>query len=243
MIKSTLNIDNNTMHSFLSTIRIALFLVLMIVSSGIFAQKYSAEIGFIQPQRYGNDFKSDFFNGVRMGAHVEFDLGKNFTLLSGTLYSVVYSRNSQYYTPTDSVVYQTFNHSIHIPVQAYYYLPVSKNFKFLAFAGPTISVGLAEPQKVTASISASNKAEIEGIIPENMKGFMRTESATYRDNDLYAKSLIRRINFQITVGGGIQFKNYQLKAGYDFGINSINKVDTNSILRQRGWFTSFVYKF
>jgi len=54
---------------------------------------------------------------------------------------------------------------------------------------------------------------------------------------------ISRLNFQLGAGAGIQWKNYQLKGGYDFGINSINKVDSNRILRHSGWYVSLVYEF
>jgi hypothetical protein len=44
-------------------------------------------------------------------------------------------------------------------------------------------------------------------------------------------------------GGGVQWKNYQLKGGYDFGINSINKIDSSKLLHQSGWYVSLVYQF
>ncbi len=69
------------------------------------------------------------------------------------------------------------------------------------------------------------------------------ESLGYDENDLYKKAMISRINFQMGAGGGVQWKNYQLKGGYDFGINSINKVDTSKLLRQSGWYVSLVYQF
>jgi hypothetical protein len=47
----------------------------------------------------------------------------------------------------------------------------------------------------------------------------------------------------MSVGGGMQFKNYKLKGGYEFGINSINKIDSSKLLRQNSWFVSLVYQF
>lgn len=209
------------------------------------AQKYSVEAGYVQPKRSGSQFSTTYFNGVRIGGNVEFELKNNFSLLTGTLYSVVYSDKSQYYSTSDSVNYKTFGHAIEIPVKVQYSLPVSKNFKFFAFAGPNIAIGLAQPQKVTAVISSATKAYITPQIPENMKPFMRVESDSYENNDLYTKSTIQRINLQMSIGGGVQFKNYKLNGGYDFGINSINKVDTSKLmrLRQGGWFVSLVYEF
>ena len=61
--------------------------------------------------------------------------------------------------------------------------------------------------------------------------------------DLYHNAVINRINLQMSVGGGVQWRNYQIKGGYDFGINSLNKIDTSKQLRQSGWFVSLVYEF
>lgn len=207
------------------------------------AQKYSVEAGYVQPKRFGADFKTEYFNGVRLGGNVEFELKHNFSLLTGALYSFVYSRNAQYYSSSDSVVYNTFNHALEIPLQVQYSLPVSKNFKFFGFAGPNIAIGLAQPQKVSSNLSDASKEIYEKTIPDNMKPFTRTSSVGYADNDLYAKSIIQRINLQMSIGGGMQFKNYKLKGGYEFGINSINKIDTSRLLRQNGWFVSLVYQF
>lgn len=211
------------------------------------AQKYGIEAGFVQPKQSGSQFSTSYFNGGRLGGSVEFELKNNFSLLSGALYSLVYSDKTQYYSASDSVNYKTFGHSLEIPLQVQYSLPVSKNFKFFAFAGPNIGIGLAQPQKVTAVISATTKKNIEDykVIPENMKSFVRLESDSYANNDLYVKSVIQRINLQISIGGGVQFKNYKLKGGYDFGINSINKIDTSKLMRlqKSGWYVSLVYQF
>ncbi|MFW9598147.1 MAG: outer membrane beta-barrel protein [Paludibacter sp.] len=215
-------------------------LLLIIASNSLYSQKFGIEAGYVQHERYGDQFKTTYFNGAKLGLNVEFGLKNNFSLLSGALYSVVYSSNTQNYTVSDSVNYKTFNHTIEVPLHLQYTLPVSKNLKFFAFAGPKLNFGLAQPQKVTVVLSGDH---VLPTIPDNMKPFMRTESESYSDNDLYVKSIISRINLQMSVGGGVQFKNYQLRSGYDFGIHSINKVDSGSMLRQRGWYVSLVYKF
>jgi len=215
------------------------------IAVSLVAQKYSIEGGYVQQQRYGKQFKTDYYDGFKVGANLEFNLKHNFSLLTGGLYQFLYSENTQKYTAADSVFvnYKTMSHSLEIPLQIHYSLPVSKNFKFFAYAGPNISIGLFQPQKVTASIPASMKDGLDELIPENMKDFIRLESDSYANNDLYKKNIIQRINLQMSIGGGAQYKNYRLKSGYDFGINSINKVDSNNILRQRGWFVSLVYQF
>ena len=205
----------------------------MVLSIGILsAQTYRLEVGFVSPKQSGAEFSTNYFNGGRLGVSAEFGLKHNFSLLTGALYSLVYSNKVQYYSSTDSVTYKTFGHSIDIPLRLTYTLPLSKNLKVFGFAGPNINVGIAQPRKTTAVLSSSLREVIEFVnVPTN-----GTE-------DLYKSAMISRINFQMGAGGGVQWKNYQLKGGYDFGINSINKVDTSKLFRQGGWYVSLVYQF
>ena len=211
-----------------------LILVSMVLSIGILsAQTYRLEVGFVSPKQSGAELSTNYFNGGRLGVTAEFGLKHNFSLLTGALYSLVYSNKVQYYSSTDSVTYKTFGHSIDIPLRLTYTLPLSKNLKIFGFAGPNINVGIAQPRKTTAVLSSSLREVIDefGNVPTN-----GTE-------DLYKNAMISRINFQMGAGGGVQWKNYQLKGGYDFGINSINKVDTSKLYRQGGWYVSLVYQF
>jgi len=211
-----------------------LILVSMVLSIGILsAQTYRLEVGFVSPKQSGAELSTNYFNGGRLGVTAEFGLKHNFSLLTGALYSLVYSNKVQYYSSTDSVTYKTFGHSIDIPLRLTYTLPLSKNLKVFGFAGPNINVGIAQPRKTTAVLSSSLREVIDefGNVPTN-----GTE-------DLYKSAMISRINFQMGAGGGVQWKNYQLKGGYDFGINSINKVDTSKLFRQGGWYVSLVYQF
>ena len=206
----------------------------MVLSIGILsAQTYRLEVGFVSPKQSGAELSTNYFNGGRLGVTAEFGLKHNFSLLTGALYSLVYSNKVQYYSSTDSVTYKTFGHSIDIPLRLTYTLPLSKNLKVFGFAGPNINVGIAQPRKTTAVLSSSLREVIDefGNVPTN-----GTE-------DLYKNAMISRINFQMGAGGGVQWKNYQLKGGYDFGINSINKVDTSKLFRQGGWYVSLVYQF
>ena len=63
-----------------------------------------------------------------------------------------------------------------------------------------------------------------------------THSEVYNDN------VLRRLNLQLGAGGGIQWRKYSLKSGYDFGILDLYKSKTES-LHQSGWFVSFGYEF
>lgn len=207
-----------------------LFAVIFAVTI-VHAQTYRLEAGFVSPKQHGDGFSTTYFNGIRLGATAEFNLKHNFSLLTGALYSVVYSNKVQNYSASDSVIYKTFGHFLDVPLRLTYTLPITKNLKVFAFAGPNLNIGLAQPQKIQADLS------------DAWSTYTGIKSVNYGDNDLYKNAMISRINFQMGAGGGVQWKNYQLKGGYDFGINSINKVDTSKLLRQGGWYVSLVYQF
>lgn len=210
-----------------TSFKFSLIIVFLFTVSSLFSQTYRIEAGYLNPRRFGTSESSSNFRGIRLGGTAEFDLKYNFSLLTGALYSMVYSNKTQRYIYGDSVTYSTFGHYIDIPLRLTYTHQLAKNLKVFGFAGPNLNIGLAQPQQVTAVLSNELK-ELTGI-----------ESGNY---DLFKNAVIHRMNFQLGAGGGIQYKNYQIKAGYDFGIHSINAVDTGS-LYQGGWYVSLSYKF
>lgn len=211
---------------------IIILIISLISIQLVVAQTYRIELGSTNPKQSGSQFSTSYFNGGRIGVTAEFDLKYNVSFLTGALYSLVYSNKVQNYTATDSVRYKTLAHSIDIPLQLNYNLAIGKNIKLSAFAGPNINVGLAQPQKVEVFMSDVQK----GFYPN-------ITNKEYGDNDLYKNALIHRINFQMVLGGGVQWKDYQVKGGYNFGINSINRIDSGFTLRQSGWFVSVAYQF
>ncbi|MDD5185679.1 MAG: outer membrane beta-barrel protein, partial [Paludibacter sp.] len=156
-----------------------------------------------------------------------FDLKNNLSLLTGVLYSVVYSDKLQGYPNSATVTYKTLGHFLDIPLRINYTFPITKNLSVFGFAGPNINIGLYQGQTITST---------QTYLPSNplyvAPGF----------TELYKASLLNRLNLQIGAGGGVQWNKYQLKGGYDFGITNLNKMNTGN-LYQKGWYVSFVYQF
>lgn len=210
---------------------IIILIISLISIQLVVAQTYRIELGSTNPKQSGSQFSTSYFNGGRIGVTAEFDLKYNVSFLTGALYSLVYSNKVQNYSTTDSVRYTTYAHSIDSPLLFNYNLALGKNLKLSAFAGPNINIGLAQPQKV------------EVYMTNDWINFTGVDSKDFADNDLYKNALIHRINFQMVLGGGVQWKDYQVKGGYNFGINSINRIDSGFTLRQSGWFVSVAYQF
>lgn len=203
------------------------FLLIFLVSNMLTqAQTYRLEVGYNNLFRKGPKASETFFDAVKIGGTVEYNLEYNFSVLTGALYNVAYSDKIQRYPYSQFVTYSTWGHALEIPVRITYSIPVNKNLKFFAFAGPNISVGIVQNTYAKSKMSATSNIFY---------------NVTPGKTDAY-KSSIQRINLQLGAGGGIQWKDYQVKGGYDFGINNLDRVGPGK-LYQKGWFSSFAYQF
>ena len=170
------------------------------------------EVGYNNPAQYGSGRSTTYFNGVKIGLTSELALKSNFSLLAGVLYNLVYSDKAQI-DPT-SVNYLTYGHFINVPVLLIYNLPISNDLKFSVYGGPDLNVGLGQIQQVYSTVST---------IPNSY-------------TNLY-KSTLNQLDLQIGCGAGVQWKKFQLKGGYDFGLLNINRLSTGNIY-QKGWYVS-----
>ncbi|MFT3751920.1 MAG: outer membrane beta-barrel protein [Paludibacter sp.] len=209
------------------TLKLGLLFVLLTAVISTYAQTYRLEVGYNNPIRFGANVSSTKFNGIRIGGTAEFALKNNFSLLTGVLYNIVYSNKLQGYPNSDSVTYKTWGHHLEIPLQVKYTYPITKNLKVFGFAGPNFNVGLLQNQETISTMSTALN-QFHGITPGK--------------SELYKDGIINRLNLQVGVGGGVQWKKYLLKSGYDFGLNKLNRTETGNVY-QSGWYISLAYEF
>ena len=222
------------MKVFLKISLLALFITATINAD---AQKYAIEAGYTNPMQVtkigSTTGSTTFFYGGKIGVTARYSLksNANASLLTGVLYSLVYADRQSYGYPIGTgLTYKTTGHFIDIPIHAIYSLPISKNMSFFGYAGPTINIGLAQNLKVTSTQT----------YPTTSPFYVKPGSFNvYSSGSDYQ---LNRLNLQIGVGGGVQWKKYQLKSGYDFGITNLNKADTGNLF-QKGWYVSFSYQF
>jgi hypothetical protein len=173
---------------------------------------YRLEVGYNNPAQYGNNFSTTYFNGVKVGLTAQYPLKNNLSLLTGALYNLVYSDKLQK-NPT-SVNYLTYGHFINVPVQIAYTYPFSNQLKIFGYGGPTLNIGLSQIQGTISSVTSISSAY----------------------TNLYNSNL-NRLDLQVGIGAGIQWKKYQLKGGYDYGVLNMNRLTTGK-LYQKGWYVS-----
>jgi hypothetical protein len=220
-----------------SASKICILISLLVVVCSAHAQIYRLEIGYNNPVRTGTGVSANFangqhlavdvlnaqvgaesntyFNGVHLGLTAEYDLKNRFSLLTGVLYNFVYSDKLETYPNSALVKYVSFGHSLDIPIRLTYTHPLSKSLKVFGFAGPNINIGLFQTINTTSSVD---------YIPSKF-------------SDLYKDAVLNRLNFQLGAGAGVQWKKYQIKAGYDFGLNNLNRLSTGN-MHQKGWYVT-----
>jgi len=214
-----------------SVLKFRLLLVLLVAVCSLNAQTYRLQVGYNNPVRTGTGISSTFFNGIQLGGTAEYDLKNNVSLLTGALYNFVYSDKIQKYPSSTAVTYTSQGHFVDIPVRLMYTYPMSKNLKFFGYGGPNLNIGLFQNMKITSTQTYSPSSPL----------YIQLRSINvYNGSDQDYQ--LNRLNLQIGLGGGVQWKRYSLKSGYDFGINNLNRLDTGS-MHQSGWYLTLGFSF
>ncbi len=213
---------------------VIIILIALISSLNLSAQKIILEGGYFNPKRLGPKTGETYFESVKIGAYTDFDLKYNFAIQTGLYYNIGHSKKVQGYDNiADSVTYRTWSHALEIPARVVYYQPLFKDFKVFGFVGPNLQVGLFQNQKTIT------KNEDPAVFPYIISG--KSNMFKPDNNRVGLKEGIHRINLQLGAGGGVQWRQFVLKGGYDWGVNNLDK-SRNDYVRQGNWYVSFGYQ-
>jgi hypothetical protein len=210
-----------------AVLKISLVVFSLLVVVAISAQKFALESGYVNLTRSGPMVRSTYLQGGKIGLTAKFDLKNNFSFLTGGLYTVVYGYEIQKAFPSTQANFTNFGHFFDVPLQVQYAIPLSKTMNIFGYAGPTLNIGLTQPQKVV-----SNRPD---VLAGKYDLFHENTVAT-------GVQSLSRLNLQGSIGGGIQWKRLQIKSGYDVGLLNINRLSNGNIY-QKGWSVSLVYEF
>lgn len=206
-------------------ISLVVFSLLVVISTS--AQKFALEGGYVNLTRSGSLVRTTYLQGGKIGVTAKFELKNNFSFLTGGLYTLVYGYEIQKALPSTQAKFTSFGHFLDVPLHMQYALPLSKTVKLFGYAGPTLNIGLVQPQKVV-----STRAD---VVAGDYDLFNKNALAT-------GVQSLSRFNLQGNIGGGVQWKKLQIKSGYDVGLLNINRLSNGKIC-QKGWSVSFVYEF
>lgn len=222
-------------------IALALFSVLIMAVQAQTAKKdtvkiektepvFRAEVGYGQTFRYGDYSVTSPYHVISGGVNVEFPLRMGFGVETGLKYAYAFGNREQIYAHTDTAFFKYSGHFLDIPVRLTYTLPIFWGIKIFAYAGPNINIGLAQTEDVKFTPSVLDPA------PTNPLIYPVTGSYNLYENNL------NRFNIQLGAGGGLQWKNYRVKSGYDWGLNNVSR-NKNRPEKMKGWLIAFEYQF
>lgn len=217
----------------------------------VFSTDWRLEIGYVQNQQRSknNSYSNPFLHGAKLGATVDFNLPYHFSVQTGLAFCVTYGQIEQHWRSLSSENVQKeyirhgFNqYYLEVPARVYYNQKLWKELNMFFFAGPKMQIGLAEMdwQKQHLSEEAFAWLESEGVFVHNYNRLSNYNNG----NPGQMERELRRCNIQLGLGGGMEWAQYRVVAGYDFGLNNLvyHKPVPSAHMWQWGWYVSFAYR-
>lgn len=179
--------------------------LVLLASAPAFAQASigAGYLNSIDVVKSGNTTSSDPLSGFYLGGTYTVPVASGINFNPGIYYGYAAKSNA-----TDLIITKLNgkreDHFLNIPLMFSYGLELSPDFSFFAYAGPSVSLGLAS--KVTGSVGSN--------------------SSSY---DRYQEdSSLNRFDVMVGGGVGVEIMNkFRINVGYDFGmLNRYNNTNT-----------------
>lgn len=214
-----------------------------------FSTTWRIEASYTQDWQHSNSttisYPDAYLHGGKVGVAVDFNLPYNLAVQTGVFYALNYAKNDQHWrtlnrenSDPEYLEHHIMKHSIIVPVHATYTQKLWKELALVFFTGPNFNIGVAQQDKITDNLS------------EETRTWMQSQGLQLTDYDKYKAGELSRFNIQWTIGGGLQWANYRIQAGYDFGLNNLVKnpwpvgsTQMNSHMWEWSWFVGFSYAF
>ncbi|MBR1808991.1 MAG: outer membrane beta-barrel protein [Paludibacteraceae bacterium] len=205
-----------------------------------FSVTYRVQGGFVQQWQHSNNktYADLYLYGPKIGVTFDFNLPYNFSIQTGLNYSLTYGISNQHWknASTDDyseqyLKHRIMNHELSIPVRATIRIHLWKELGLMFYTGPEISVGLAQKDNIKNYLNYDTEKWLQSI-------YIKTEPY-----DRYAEKELFRTNIQYGLGGGLEWANYRLQAGYDFGLNNLIKQQTEISRQMHSWSWNIIFSY
>lgn len=203
----------------------------LILASAIFGLSFSLQaqtyiqggvsLANITSTTSGQTEDNNVLTTFNAGILSRFDLSKTIDLESGLLLSGRGSKAESYFTSstTDNYTRSKFNPLyIEVPLNLVFRLPIESNSSLFIYGGPYASMGIAGKSKTESSI-AGIKSNSESDIQ-----FSNDDPFTSQQEDASYNKL-KRFDFGLNAGAGIDLGKVILKANYGYGLVKINSTE------------------
>ena len=175
----------------------------------------------------GQTEKNNILTTFNVGFMSRFDLSKIFDLESGLLLTGRGSKAETYFNGSSDYVKSTFNPVyIEVPLNAVVRVPLAMGSHLFFHAGPYIAIGIAGKSKMESRVGPLVSTSSSAIKFSNDDPF-----TSKQDDAAYDK--LKRFDFGMNLGGGLQFKHLILKANYGLGFSKINSTESNNTVNDK----------
>lgn len=163
--------------------------------------------GYVNSAMKGDVANSDSFNGFQVGLDYNMPIMGGFSLQ----YALDYTMLTKKYNVLVDIT--STGHYLNVPVRAAYTYYFGPDFGIFAYGGPNFAIGVAGKDKASTS---GGGVSVEG------NDWFSGDNARYK-----------RFDVMLGLGGGIQYQNITLKAGYDWGLLNLSKISNFDINRNQ----------
>lgn len=213
--------------------KIVLVVLVSMVSLQSYAQTFGVKAGLSlsnmkikdNDNTYSNDYKAN--TGFHIGATVDIPVYKFISFETGILLTT----KGYYYEVKSDFSSSKFTNNLYyldIPLTAKFSAKLSEKINLYGAFGPYIGFGLSGKNTITTEIFGIASPEEEADINWGSD-----------DNDHY-----KRLDLGLTLGGGVEFKKFQLGFSYDLGLGNISSFTENGTsINNKVFKLSFGYRF
>jgi len=170
----------------------------------------------------GQTEKNNILTTFNVGFMSRFGLSSIFDLESGLLLTGRGSKAETYFNGGNDYVKSTFNPLyVEVPLNAVVKLPTGGGSHIFFHAGPYIAMGIGGRSKMESKVGPLVSTSTSAIKFSNDDPF-----TSQQDDAAYDK--LKRFDFGVNLGGGLQFKHLILKANYGLGFSKINSTESDN---------------
>jgi hypothetical protein len=218
--------------------KMTVMLLVLVAAMGAKAQVYvqgGLNLANITNTNSGQTEKNHELTTFNAGVMGRFGISNTFDLESGILFTGKGSKAETYYNDGNDYVKTKFNPLyLEVPLNAVIKIPLNTKAKSNVFfhAGPYIAIGVAGKSSGESSIIGFKSSFSNPIKFSNDDPF-----TSRQDDAAYYK--LKRFDFGVNVGGGIDFGKFLLKANYGYGLAKINSTQGDNTVNDKNKFRTW----
>ena len=170
----------------------------------------------------GQTSDNNILPSFNVGLLGRFGLSSTFDLESGLLLTGHGSKAETYFNGGNDYVKSRFNpFYIQVPLNAVVKIPLEKETNVFFNAGPYVAVGIAGKSTQESKFGPLMSSSTETIKFSNDDPFTSQQEDAGYDK-------LKRFDYGLNFGGGIEFSHVILKVNYGLGLAKINSTESNN---------------